>query len=111
MLQDDLWRVQASDLVWVRCTRCVGPQRHPRGESVPHVEDWRGLAQAGRRRDHRSAGWSRFKSGSGVRRIITEVTEALNLCDSIEWRNPARPCRLSYKAVLHDCPHDEHDAR
>jgi hypothetical protein len=23
-----------------------------------------------------------------VRRIITEVTEALNLCGSIEWRNP-----------------------
>ena len=59
VLQDDLWRVQASDLVWVRSTRCVGTQRHPRGESVPHVEDRSGLAQASRGGDldtYRSAG-------------------------------------------------------
>jgi hypothetical protein len=97
VLQDDLWRVQASDLVWVRSTRCVGTQRHPRGESVPHVEDRSGLSQASRGGDldtYRSAGCSRFKSGSAVRHFI-------------EWRNrPARPCtcRPSRTAVLHDRP-------
>ena len=97
VLQDDLWRVQASDLVWVRSTRCVGTQRHPRGESVPHVEDRSGLSQACRGGDldtYRSAGCSRFKAGSAVRHFI-------------EWRNrPARPCtcRPSRTAVLHDRP-------
>ena len=86
VLQDDLWRVQASDLVWVRCTRCVGTQRNPRGESVPHVEDRSGLSQASRGGDldtYRSAGCSRFKSGSGVRRFITEVTEVFGEVTSV----------------------------
>ena len=92
MLQDDLWRVQASDLVWVRCTRCVGTQRNPRGESVPHVEDRSGLSQASRGGDldtYRSAGCSRFKSGSAVRHFI-------------EWRNRAA---RTVQTILQIVPH------
>jgi hypothetical protein len=53
---------------------------------VPHVEDRSGLSQASRGGDldtYRSAGCSRFKSGSGVRRFITEVTEVFGEVTSV----------------------------